>query len=93
MLPTLFASGPFIGALSVGATVVAGAVITKAWQDRDLLRPQLAARIETRRRASEQRKQLNQASVGMLRNKDLGTGENGGQFAKRRHSADEVSSL
>jgi hypothetical protein len=93
MLPTFLASGPFVGGLTVGATALVGAAAIKVWQDRDLLRPQLAARMDTRRRASEQRKHLNQASAGMLRNKDLGTGENGGQFAKRRHSADEVTSL
>ncbi|MGW8431553.1 hypothetical protein ACWGJ9_10720 [Curtobacterium citreum] len=93
MLPTLFTSGPFITAGIGGAVVVGGAALVKAWQDRDLLRPRLAASIETRRRASEQRKHLNQAAAGVLRNKDLGTGENGGRFASRRRSADEVSSL
>ena len=93
MLSTFLASGPVVGGAVVGCAAVATAAAAKLWQDRDLLRPQLAARMETRRRASEQRKHLNQASAGMLRNKDLGTGENGGQFAKRRHAADEVTSL
>ncbi|WIE81181.1 hypothetical protein [Curtobacterium sp. MCSS17_016] len=93
MLPTFLLSGPVMGGFVVGSVAVVGAAAVKVWQDRDLVRPRLAASMETRRRASEQRKHLNQASAGMLRNKDLGTGDNGGQFAKRRHSADEVTSL
>ena len=94
MFPTLFATGPFMATMAVGGAVVVGSAAVKAWQDRDLIRPKLAARAEVRRRADEQRRVLNQgAATGMLRNKDLGTGVNGGQFAGRKHAADEVNSL
>ena len=86
----LFASGPFAAGAVVGAIGVAGAVVVKGWQDRDMIRPRLAARSETRKRAAEQRRVLNQAApAGAQSRWAAGTGK-GGQFAG--HSRSESDS-
>ncbi|WIB65336.1 hypothetical protein [Curtobacterium sp. MCBD17_040] len=87
MFDALLHNGPVLGGLTVGSVGVLAGVVAKAWQDRDLGRARFADRSETRRRANEQRQVLNRAAdATRLREKDLGTGVNGGRFAKHTRS-------
>lgn len=90
MFASILTSGPAIAAAVSGAVALGGAMVTKLWQDRDLIRPRLAARAEVRQRAAEQRRVLNQASPAVQGRWAAGTGK-GGQFAQHSRTESDTT--